>query len=181
MREEQLFKAFADESRLKIVASLLESPKFVEQLAAQLNISVSTASFHLKKLEAAGVVHTVKQQYYQVYYIEKDLINRSLVSLLPRAPENDCDAAFADGVRAEFVVGGRVKKLPVQVKKREVIYRMIAEKFTAGKKYSVGEASVIIADITDEFVTARDEMIEMGILTERGGGIYLSAPDKIKK
>ena len=180
MQAEKLFKAFADESRLKIVAALLTGPKFVEQLAGQLNISVSTVSFHLKKLQSAGVVRTEKQQYYQVYYIDKDLINSSLAALIPKPPEIDTgEDAFACSVKAECFTRGRVEKLPVQVKKREVVYKTVAQRFKQGKGYTHGEMNVAIADVIDDFVTAKKEMLEMGLLIEKGDKIYV-APDKIR-
>ena len=174
MQSEKLFKAFADQSRLKIVAALLTGPKFVEQLAGQLNISVSTVSFHLKKLQSAGVVRTEKQQYYQVYYIDKDLINTPLASLIPKPPDVAGEDAFFGAVKAECFINGRVLKLPVQIKKREAVYRIAAERFKSGKGYTHGETNVIIADIIDDFITAKREMLAMGILIETGGRIYLA-------
>ena len=171
MQSESLFKAFADGSRLKIIASLLDSPKFVEQLASQLNISVSTVSFHLKKLEAAGVVRARKEQYYQVYFVDESLINSTLASLLPHEQAVADGDAFSKSVIDTFFENGRVEKLPVQVKKREVIYRAVAEKFDFDRAYSHGEANVIIADIIDDFITAKKEMLSMGLLVEKGGTI----------
>ena len=65
MQPEVLLTALADKSRLKILASLSQGPKFVEELSLQLNIGVSTVSFHLKKLLAADLVVAKKEQYYQ--------------------------------------------------------------------------------------------------------------------
>ncbi len=180
MQAEKLFKAFADQSRLKIVAALMTGPKFVEQLAGQLNISVSTVSFHLKKLQSAGVVRTEKQQYYQVYYVDKDLINSSLAALIPKPPEiPPGEDAFSCAVKTECFTRGRVEKLPVQIKKREVVYKTVAQRFRPDKAYTHGEINVAIADVIDDFVTAKKEMLDIGILYEKGDKIYV-APDKIR-
>ncbi|MBP5177083.1 MAG: metalloregulator ArsR/SmtB family transcription factor [Clostridia bacterium] len=171
MDAEKLFKALADESRLKIVSSLIESPKFVEQLALQLNLSAATVSFHLKKLQSAGVVRTEKQQYYQVYRINEDLMTYSLSALVPRT--KDPPDGFDKTVVEECFINGRVKKLPVQVKKRQAIYKAVAERFAPGKGYTVGEVNVTIAEAVDEFIVARDEMLTLGILTRDGDRIFV--------
>ena len=181
MQAEKLFKAFADESRLKIVAALLTGPKFVEQLAGQLNISVSTVSFHLKKLQSAGVVRAEKQQYYQIYYIDKDLMGSSLASLIPKPPEvAKGEDVFLDTVKTECFRNGRVEKLPVQLKKREMIYRIVAGKLSPDKAYTHGEVNVIIADIIDDFITAKREMLSMGVIYESGGKLFVTARNKTK-
>ena len=174
MRAEELFKAFADESRVKIVLSLSSGPKFVEQLSEELNIGVSTVSFHLKKLLSAGVVTTKKEQYYQVYSLNGDLMRRTFFDVLscentPAVPaEND---AFARKVVEECFVDGRVEKLPVQIKKRMIIYRETLKNFKDGEWYSQGEASVIIADTIDDFITAKREMVELKLIEEADGRI----------
>ena len=173
MQVEELFKAFGDKSRLRIVASLLKGPKFVEQLSQELNIGVSTVSFHLKKLQAAGVVTYEKQQYYQVYSINKDVMNITFADFLSSAQFDDTSGdAFYRSVLNECFVGDRVEKLPVQIKKREIVYREILKKFSSKKGYSGMEVNVIIAEVTDEFVTARKEMTKLGMLAERNGKIY---------
>ena len=63
----QLFKCLADATRLEIVCALSDGPKYVELLSQRLDRTPSTISFHLKKLEEAGLVEMHKEQYYAVY------------------------------------------------------------------------------------------------------------------
>ncbi len=66
MKAEQslaIMKALADESRLAIVNSLLEHSQYVEEIAKRHDLAPSTVSFHLKKLEQAGLVKSRKEQY----------------------------------------------------------------------------------------------------------------------
>ncbi|MBQ6395266.1 MAG: winged helix-turn-helix transcriptional regulator, partial [Atopobiaceae bacterium] len=46
----------SDASRLRIVQSLTRGEMYTELLAERLGLSPSTVSFHLKKLEDAGIV-----------------------------------------------------------------------------------------------------------------------------
>ena len=51
-----IYKALADETRLKILNALNEKEMYVELLAERLQLTPATVSFHLKKLSAAGSV-----------------------------------------------------------------------------------------------------------------------------
>ena len=50
-----ILKALADQSRLAIVNSLLERSQYVEEIAKRHGLAASTVSFHLRKLEQAGL------------------------------------------------------------------------------------------------------------------------------
>ena len=68
----KLFKMLGDKSRLKIVSSLMKEPMYVELIRERLGLNSSTVSFHLKKLEQIGLVRSEKEQYYVMYYLEKE-------------------------------------------------------------------------------------------------------------
>ena len=79
---EKIFKALSDRSRLLVVRSLIEKPQYLEELAERLNLAVSTVSFHLKKLEIAGLIWKEKQQYYTIFYLKKELFRKTLEELM---------------------------------------------------------------------------------------------------
>jgi DNA-binding transcriptional ArsR family regulator len=81
-REEALkiFKSLADTSRLRIVQSLTKGEMYTELLAQRLGITPSTVSFHMKKLEDAGLVVSRKEQYYEDYCaIRRDMIGEGIL------------------------------------------------------------------------------------------------------
>ena len=47
----KIFKCLSDTSRLRIVQSLAQGEMYTELLAERLNLTPSTVSFHMKKLE----------------------------------------------------------------------------------------------------------------------------------
>ena len=61
-----VYKALADETRLKIVNALNEKEMYVELLAERLQLTPATVSFHMKKLLAAGLVQTRREQDYRM-------------------------------------------------------------------------------------------------------------------
>lgn len=60
-------KALGEESRLKIMGRLLQSPCSVNELAENLDISAYNVSKHLRILREAGLVVTEKQAQLRVY------------------------------------------------------------------------------------------------------------------
>ncbi len=169
MQAEVLLKAVADKQRLKILASLIEAPKFVEQLSLELNISVSTTSFHLGKLQSAGLVSSKKEQYYQTYFVNEKALSCSLKELVSFGVEEKSNA-FEKSVIETFVKkGSPIAKLPVQIRKREIIFKEILKEFSKNKKYSLKETNLIIAEFCDDFATCRNEMIRLKLLDEEDG------------
>lgn len=52
----EVFKALADESRLNIVSVLLDEPMTVSEIAARVNLTLSTVNHHIKSLMLTGIV-----------------------------------------------------------------------------------------------------------------------------
>lgn len=171
-----IFKALADKSRLRILNSLMETPKYVELLAERLELSPSTISFHLKKLEDAGLVKGNKEQYYVVYSLNKDTLNTNLLDLVVfkegvRAAEEEREEAYRKKVIENFFKYGKLISIPVQQKKRRIVLEEIAKAFEKGVEYKEREVNIIIADFNDDFCTIRREFISEKIF-ERNNGIY---------
>ena len=167
MQAECLLKAVADKTRLKILAYLKKGPKFVEQIAMQLNISVSTASFHLEKLKAAGLVCDKKEQYYKTYRLNDGALEVSLGELVD---VSSCDEAdIFESVVGKELLGERLIKLPVQKMKRDIVLKRIADALRSDKAYTEREINLHVADYCDDFVTARKEMLALGFLEYAGG------------
>lgn len=176
MNAELVFKALSDEARLKILTLLIKKPSFAEELSLQLNITPSTVGFHLKKLEAAGIVRAKKEQYYRVFYVDEGFLKLSIASVLSSVSPPDT-GAFEKCVENECFVRGRVKTLPVQSMRRIVVYEKIAENFKKGTGYTEGETLLKIADVCDDFLTAKTEMLSLGILFEKNGKFYKAQKD----
>lgn len=56
----EFFKIFSDETRLKILDSLLDGEKCVNEIADEINMSSSAVSHQLKNLRALNLVKTSK-------------------------------------------------------------------------------------------------------------------------
>lgn len=170
MQAESLLKAVADRNRLKILSLLKGSPKVVEQIAAELNISVSTASFHLEKLKAAGLVCDEKLQYYKKYSLTEGVLDISLNDMIDTGGGD----VFERSVVGESFANGRIEKLPVQRIKREIVLREIAKNIKPNRAYSERAINIYIADYCDDFVTVRKELLKLGVLSFKNGEYRLT-------
>ena len=172
----QLFKCLADATRLEMLRALSQGPKYVELLSERLQRSPSTISFHLKKLEEAGLVETRKEQYYVVASLKEDVLKQSLLSLVcPAGEALDVqalrEAQYREKVLQNHFAYGKLKTIPVQRKKRRIVLEKLLESFEKGRQYSEREVNLILADFNDDFCTLRREMIAEGLM-ERDHGTY---------
>lgn len=65
-------EALADDTRLRMLRHLCDSPRTTQQLSALVNVAPATVSSHLHKLEAAGLVAANRDGHYVVYDVKLD-------------------------------------------------------------------------------------------------------------
>ena len=178
--DEQLltfFKAMADANRLKIVGLLAQQPYSVEQLAALLDLKPATVSHHLKLMAEAGLVSARTQSYYSFYQLESaalEQIARHLSeqdSLPKMAAEVDLGAYDRKVLHDVMLPDGRLKVIPAQRKKREVVLRHILSEFNTDQHYSEKQVNEILARFHEDTATLRRELIAYKMM-ERAVGEY---------
>lgn len=159
-----VFKALGDESRLAIVRMLLEGESYVELIASRLSLTSATVSHHLKKLEAAGLVECHRTQFYMIYSVKRELLAPPLIDLIGTLPAQDDDTKYRESVIAAFFEYGKLKSLPAQRKKREVVLSHILEPLEKGRVYTEQEMNEHILRYNDDYCTIRREMIAFGLV-----------------
>ena len=173
-----LFKCLSDATRLQLVKALADGPKYVELLADMLQRSPSTISFHLKKLEDAGLVSMHKEQYYAVATLKTEVLSQTLGAIIcPEGLNTDTQAQreqlYREKVLEHLFEYGKLKTIPVQRKKRRIVLEKIAESFERGKVYPEKQVNLIIAEFHDDFCTLRRELIAEGIMQRERGEYWL--------
>lgn len=173
-------KALADDTRLKILRALNEQDMYVELIAERMQLTPATVSFHMKKLMAAGLVDSHREQYYTVYSLRRDMFNMTLGELT--LPQGESDTAgrlreelYRRKVLRAFMPDGRCEVMPAQIKKRMIIYDEIYSLFEPGRRYTEAEVNETISRIHDDYCTVRRAFIGLGWMT-REGGIYTVLP-----
>jgi predicted transcriptional regulator len=166
--DEQLltfFKALADANRLKIIGLLAHQPYSVEQLSAMLELRSSTISHHLKLLAEAGLVSARAESYYNLYQLEPGVLEQiahhlaAQESLPSMAAEVDLEAYDRKVLRDVLLPDGKLKVIPAQRKKREVVLRHILKQFEPDMHYTEKQVNDILAQFHADTATLRREMI----------------------
>ena len=173
----KLFKCLSDMSRLRIVQSLVQGEMYTELLSERLELTPSTVSFHMKKLEEAGIVISRKEQYYTVYALNREVLDSTLYDLALSKPEEvdeqeKREAAYRQKVIQSFFDHGKLRAIPVQRKKKLICYEQIAARFELGRVYEEKEVTDIIYPIHEDYCTIRRDMISEGIF-RRDGSKYV--------
>ena len=161
----QLLKLLADETRLEILNILLREDSYVEKLACELSLTPATICYHLKKMEAAGIVHCSRTQFYMIYSVNREIFDKPLYALIKKdAPAIDTEEKYKKEVLSHFFKYGKLTQIPTQRKKREIVLQEIVKEFEAGRKYDETEVNEIIHRFHDDHCTIRREMIACGIM-----------------
>jgi len=170
------FKALGDEKRLKIVGLLAQKSLCVEELAAILDLSAATVSHHLRKLVEARLVAASAEGYYNVYSLRSETLREMSKRLLSAETFQDTARVLDLGgydrkvLRDYLLEDGRLKTIPAQRKKRDVILRHIVEEFEPGRRYAETEVNEIIGSFHEDYATIRREFIMRRMMDREGGG-----------
>ena len=176
MKTEQnlaIMKALADKSRMAMVNSLLERAQYVEELSKRHALAPSTVSFHLRKLEQAGLVRSRKEQYYVMVEANKAIFDttlRQIVAAHPGDPELQ-DQRIADYRRKvldSFFRQGRLEKLPAQHKKRLIVLEQFASRFEPQRRYDETEVTGLIMPLYDDYCTIRRQLVDEKLILREG-------------
>jgi len=170
------FKALANPQRLKILGLLASRPAVVEEIAGALDLSVATASHHLRILRQAGLVDFESDQQYRVYRLRQRELKRMSQELLRLENLREeagpfPEGAFEEKVLRSFVRRGRLTAIPAQRKKRDVILDWLAMQFEPGQRYPEAQVNEILGRFHEDFCTLRRELVDSRLL-QRDRGRY---------
>jgi DNA-binding transcriptional ArsR family regulator len=169
----RLFKALADESRLRIIGLLAtQQERSVDELAATLDLKPPTVSHHLARLKDTALVTMRKDGNSHFYALQTDILTQlsKEVLSLPKHAEPHSDA-WDRKVLSDFLTGDRLKEIPASRKKRQVILHWLASKFDKQRRYKETEVNDLLQQHHPDSATLRRELVGAGLL-ERQDSIY---------
>jgi hypothetical protein len=145
----------------------------VEELAQRHGLAPSTVSFHLGKLQKAGLVSSCKEQYYVVFRANEEIFNttlREIVSAHPVGREQQAGRMeeYRRKVLDTFFRHGRLEKLPAQHKKRLIVLEQFVLRFESGRRYSEQEVTGLIMPIFGDYCTIRRLLVDEGLIRRDG-------------
>ena len=169
-----MFKALADESRLKIIGLLATRERSVDELATTLKLKPPTVSHHLATLRESSLVDMRASGTTHVYNFRPETLRRLNRRLAPEKlaiPDDAGGDEWERKVLADFTDQGRLKGVPASERKRLVVLRWFARKFEPGRRYSELEVNAIIAEFINDFASIRRYLVDHGLM-ERRSSIY---------
>ena len=170
----ELLKLLADETRLEILNMLLKEDSYVEKIACELSLTPATICYHLKKMEAAGMVNCSRSQFYMIYSLNREIFDKPLYELIKKDDRVVAtEEKYKKEVLAHFFKYGKLTQIPTQRKKREIVLLEIAKQFEPGRTYSEKEVNEIIHRFHADHCTIRREMIACGIMARERENYWL--------
>ena len=169
-----MFKALADESRLKIIGLLATRERSVEELATGLKLKPPTVSHHLATLREIGLVSMRPEGTTHLYRFRPERLrelNRRLAPERLAIPDDDGGDAWERKVLADFTEQGRLKAMPAGETKRLVVLRWFARKFEPGRRYTELEVNAIIAEFINDYASVRRYLVDHHFM-DRKAGVY---------
>jgi len=89
MRLAEMFRLLGEPNRLSLVYACLDEPRSVQTLAADIDISMSLASHHLRLLRSARLLRAERRGK-QVFYVAADVhVQRVLRDMIEHSDEQD--------------------------------------------------------------------------------------------
>lgn len=177
----EILKALGDKTRLEIVKSLYRKTECLEELSEKFSLTPATLSFHMKKLENAGLITKVREQYFTNFSLIPDIYRKTLGEIISidEIPDTS-DERFNKKVIATFMTKGKINQFPRQHKKRKVLLKEIAKHFKVGKIYSESEVNTTIENIFPDYCTLRRMLIDEGLMERNNGKYQIKTQEEIK-
>lgn len=161
-----LLKLLADQTRLDILNLLLKTDSYVEKIACELSLTPATICYHLKKMEAAGIVNTSRSQFYIIYSLNREIFEKPLYELIKKEEVLiDTEEKYRKEVVSHFFKYGKLTQIPTQRKKREIVLFEILKQFELEREYDEKEVNMVIQRYHEDYCTIRREMIAFGMMT----------------
>lgn len=175
-----LMKALGDSSRLQIVNSLLEKPQYLEEIAQRLGLAVSTVSFHMKKLECAGLIRKEKEQYYVVFHINEKVFEKTLKEIISfensyKTLQDDRMRSYRQKVISTYFLGGKLLRIPSQYKKRLIVLEEIMKIFEKNRIYLEKEIDLLIEEINEDYCAIRRYFIDERMMRRENGKYWVDS------
>jgi hypothetical protein len=170
----EFFKVFSDVDRLKVAGLLAAGPRTVDEMAAALDMPGRSVIRHLQMLAHAGFVAENAAGVYE--FRPKAMEGMAHRLLAGRRPAHKVDDESMAGdehkVLADFMTpDGRLKHLPAQQKKCEIVLRHISHIFAPGERYSEKQVNQMLLRFNEDTAALRRGLVDYHFMA-RQAGVY---------
>ncbi|OPA74217.1 ArsR family transcriptional regulator [Paenibacillus selenitireducens] len=162
-------KALADPTRIKMLILLADGELNGQVLAEKLYVTPATITHHATKLREASLINERRDKN-TIYFSLNDYFIKNNANATANLIYRSADAGMSDlgdnhkrlkesVLKNFFTAEGRLRSIPVQLKKKLIVFEQLISKLDKGRKYSEKEINEFIKSYHDDFATIRREFI----------------------
>ncbi len=172
-----LLRVFADPSKIKLLAAICDEALPLHTLARAAGVSEAETMRQIGSLKEAGLLaETFAADGFRWQYQPKALFEALAARKQDAKPSIGEEWTAEEAkVLGDFFVGGRLKTIPAQRKKKDMVVRYLAAHFELGRTYTEQEVNFTLLHFHEDYATLRREMVD-GKLMRRENGIYERLP-----
>ncbi|WP_438448023.1 metalloregulator ArsR/SmtB family transcription factor [Gorillibacterium sp. sgz5001074] len=163
-------KALADPTRLKLLILLGDGEWSGQVLAERLGVTPATVTHHASKLRAASLVRERRDKNTVFFSLDREVLHSfsgAAAELITRGEKKgDGEEMEEANVRLRnsvlknfFTPDGRLKQVPVQLKKKLIVLEHLVSRLELGRRYTEKEINEYIKGFHEDFATIRREFI----------------------
>jgi hypothetical protein len=164
-----LIGLLACEDRLRVFAAVALGARTVQEIAKRSGLEETKVQAALPRLLGAGLVAQSEGLHVSA---------EALRAAARRRPERERGVADAtpdeQRVLRNFVVDGRLVRLPARYAQKQVVLGYVARRFDESRSYEEREVNELLRDLHDDTASLRRYLVDEGLL-EREAGIYRRA------
>lgn len=171
----EFFKALSDKDRLRIIGVLALGSHSLDEISSRLNIKPASILRHLEYLAHLSLVKQEDQKYWLDTDALEEMARKQLSDLRPRSTPKDFEGDdYERKILSDFVKPDkRLKSIPSQEKKLQVLLRYIAQSFEPDQQYTEKQVNTILSDFYEDTASLRRYLIDYKLLSrEVGGSVY---------
>ena len=167
-------KALADADRLRMIGLLAQEPRRFSEISEQTGLHPADARRALDQLQHNGLVVLIDGVYHLDDKKPETLTRRQLEGERSSyAPEPDLEESRRRVLAAHFKPDGKLKQIPLQPAKRQIILDFLINAFTTGANYTEKEVNLILSRFHPDTAALRRYLVDAGMLARaRDGSRY---------
>jgi len=165
------FKALSDVERLKITGLIALEAHTAQEIAEKINLKLSRVVNHLELLKYSGLITQQNTRYCLDDKAVEALARQVLAGSRPTVKLDELDGPEYDKkvLSAYLLPDGKIKSLPAQQKKLNVILRYILPVFEPGVVYPEKSVNELLRRYYEDTASLRRYLVDEGMLTRQNG------------
>lgn len=165
------YKALADPTRIKMLILLVDGELNGQVIADKLAVSSATITHHAAKLREAGLINERRDKNTIFFSVDHAMLKSNAAASIDwiykaansleevNDVEEKNNMLKRSVLKNFFTAEGKLKHLPVQLKKKLIVLEHLVSALEKGRSYSEKEINDYISGIHPDYATIRREFI----------------------